>query len=405
MWYNITNKRYAQGGITKMPERRTIYLDHAATSGKKAPGVADAAAAYLRETAVNVNRSTYALSSDVAMRVLRCRELLADRFRFDSPTHVVFTPGQTAGLNMVVKGLLRPGDRVLVSSMEHNAVMRPLKQLERLIGITIDRVPCAPDGTLRAEDILPWLHANTRLAVLTHASNVCGTLLPVEQIGALLYARGVPFVLDAAQTAGHVPIDFHALHLSALAVPGHKGLLGPSGVGALLLAPAFAEQLEPLICGGTGSASDSEEQPPYMPDRFESGTLNLPGILGLLAAMEFLTAERIAALEAEERRLTARLLEGIRQNKRVRPVGLPTADGRVGVVSVDCLTADNAEIAYQLEAAHGVCTRCGLHCAPSAHRTLGTFPQGTTRFSVGYGTTDDEIDAAVAALAEVVSAG
>ena len=143
MWYNITNKRYAQGGITKMPERRTIYLDHAATSGKKAPGVADAAAAYLRETAVNVNRSTYALSSDVAMRVLRCRELLADRFRFDSPTHVVFTPGQTAGLNMVIKGLLRPGDRVLVSSMEHNAVMRPLKQLERLIGITSSFQPLA----------------------------------------------------------------------------------------------------------------------------------------------------------------------------------------------------------------------------------------------------------------------
>ena len=406
MWYNNTSIRYPQGGITKMSENRVVYLDHAATSGTKAPGVAQAVREYLDGLAVNVNRSTYARSSDVAMRVLRCRELLAARMRFPHPaTHVVFTPGQTAGLNMVLKGLLHAGGRVLVSSMEHNAVMRPLRQLERLCGVTVDRVPCAPDGTLRAEDILPFLHADTRLAVFTHASNVCGTLLPVERIGALLHERGVPFVLDAAQTAGHVPIDFEALHLAALAVPGHKGLLGPAGVGALLLEPAFAARLEPLICGGTGSASDSEEQPPYMPDRFESGTLNLPGILGLLAAMEFLTDERIAALEQEERRLTARLLDGLRQNKRLRPAGLPAEAGRVGVVSVDCLTADNAEVAFRLEAEHGVCTRCGLHCAPGAHRTLGTFPQGTIRFSIGYGTTESDIDAAVAALESAVSAG
>lgn len=388
-----------------MSEISSVYLDHAATSGTKAPGVGDAVAAYLNGLAVNINRSTYARASGAAMHVLECRELLASRFRFPSPAHVVFTPGQTAGINMVVKGLLRPGDRVLVSSMEHNAVMRPLRQLERLIGITIDRVPCAPDGTLCADGLLPYLHADTRLAVFTHASNVCGTLLPVGEIGELLHAHGIPFLLDAAQTAGHVPIDFGALHLSALAVPAHKGLLGPAGLGALLLAPAFADRLEPLICGGTGSVSDSEEQPNYMPDRFESGTLNLPGIFGLHAALSFLTDERIAALGEEEQRLTARLLDGLLQNKRVRVAGLPTGSGRVGVVSIDCLTMDNAEVAYRLEAEHGICTRCGLHCAPSAHRTLGTFPQGTVRFSIGYGTTQDDIDAAIAALEAIVSAG
>lgn len=387
-----------------MSTESVIYLDHAATSGKKAPGVSTAVAAYLDGLAANVNRSTYAVSSQAAMRVLECRELLASRFRFASPSHVVFTPGQTAGLNMVIKGLLRPGDRVVVSSMEHNAVMRPLNQLQRLAGIKIDRVPCAPDGTLDPRAILPYLHEDTRLAVFTHASNVCGTMLPVQEIGELLYARGIPFVLDAAQTAGRVPIDFGALHLSALAVPGHKGLLGPSGLGALLLDPDFSERLEPLLCGGTGSASDSEEQPSYMPDRFESGTLNLPGIFGLHAALSFLTDAQILSLDESERRLAERMLDGLVQNKRVRVVGLPTGAGRVGVISIDCLTMDNAEAAYRLETEFGICTRCGLHCAPSAHKTLGTFPQGTVRFSIGYGTTEADIDAALAAL-DAVTAG
>lgn len=383
----------------------TIYLDHAATSGKKAPGVAEAVFESLSGLSTNVNRSTYALSSSAAMRVLECRELLADRFSFPDPSHVVFTPGQTAGLNTVLQGYLAPEDHVLVSSMEHNAVMRPLQALAQSIGVVIDRVPCAEDGTLDPDRLIPCLHPRTKLAVFTHASNVAGTLLPIEEIGSLLDMRGIPLVLDAAQTAGHVPIDFQSMHLSALAVPAHKGLLGPAGLGALLLTPELASAMRPLLCGGTGSASDSEMQPDYMPDKFESGTLNLPGIMGLHAALSFLTSERILTLEQEERRLTERLLAGVLENKRVRLAGLPGIDGRVGVVSVDCLSMDNAEAAYRLEDEFGICTRCGLHCAPSAHRTLGTFPQGTVRFSIGYGTTDEEIDAAVSALHKIVNAG
>lgn len=388
-----------------MCNQHPIYLDHAATSGKKAPGVAEAVYECLSGLSANVNRSTYALSSSVAMRVLECRELLADRFSFPDPSHVVFTPGQTAGLNMVLQGYLAPHDHVLVSSMEHNAVMRPLQSLAKSKGVVIDRVPCAEDGTLEPDQILSYLHPRTKLAVFTHASNVSGTLLPIAEIGALLEARGIPLVLDAAQTAGHVPIDFQSMHLSALAVPAHKGLLGPAGLGALLLAPELSFAMHPLLCGGTGSASDSEIQPDYMPDKFESGTLNLPGIMGLHAALTFLTPDRIIALEQEERRLTERLVAGVLQNKRVRLAGVPGTEGRVGVVSVDCLSMDNAEVAYRLEEEYSVCTRCGLHCAPSAHRTLGTFPQGTVRFSIGYGTTDEEVDTAVSALLQIVSAG
>lgn len=388
-----------------MSHPRTIYLDHAATSGKKAPGVAEAVYENLSGLCANVNRSTYSLSSSASMRVLECRELLADRFSFPDPSHVVFTSGQTTSLNMVLQGYLAPQDHVLVSSMEHNAVMRPLQALAQSIGVVIDRVPCAADGSLDPSRLRPYLHPRTKLAVFTHASNVAGTLLPIEAIGALLDAHGIPLVLDAAQTAGHVPIDFRAMHLSALAVPAHKGLLGPAGLGALLVKPELASAMRPLLCGGTGSASDSEMQPDYMPDKFESGTLNLPGIMGLHAALSFLTPERILALEREERRLTERLLAGLLQSKRVRLAGLPGIDGRVGVVSIDCLSMDNAEVAYRLEAEFGICTRCGLHCSPSAHRTLGTFPQGAVRFSIGYGTTDDEIDAAISALNSIVSAG
>lgn len=388
-----------------MFENTVIYLDHAATSGKKAPGVGEAVGCSLSALSVNINRSTYEQSSDTAMRVLECRELIAERFGFGHPSHVVFTAGQTQSLNQIIKGCLRAGDRVLVSSMEHNAVMRPLKQLERLLGIKIDRVPCRADGSLEAFEILPYLHDDTRLAIFTHASNVCGTLLPVKEIGVLLKAHGIPFVLDAAQTAGHMPIDFEQLQLSALALPAHKGLLGPQGLGALLLRPSFADQLEPLITGGTGSASDSEEQPTYMPDKFESGTLNIPGILGLREAMLYLTDARIKSLGMEEEKLTARLLAGLLQNKRVRVTGLPEARGRVGVVSIDCLSMDNAELAFRLETEYGLCTRCGLHCAPSAHKTLGTFPQGTVRFSIGYGTTDREIDAAINAVNAILTEG
>ena len=242
------------------------------------------------------------------------------------------------------------------------------------------------------------LSEKPRMLILNHASNVSGTVQDAERIGRLCKQHGVPFVLDAAQSAGHVPVDFEAFSLSALAVPAHKGLLGPQGIGALLVTEEFAAQLSPLIAGGTGSVSDSEELPPYLPDRFESGTPNLPGIYGWSAAMNYVNQTGIEALRHHETALTQRFLDGLRDLRGLRLVGPWETEKRVGVISVSFSSMDNAEASDRLEREFGILTRCGLHCAPAAHRTLGTFPEGTVRFSVGYRTTEAEIDAALTAL-------
>ena len=225
-----------------------------------------------------------------------------------------------------------------------------------------------------------------------------GFMQDAAAIGRICAEKGVPFALDAAQTAGHLPVDFQAFGLSAMAVPGHKGLLGPGGVGALLLRDDFAQKLTPLIAGGTGSASDSEYLPPYLPDRFESGTANLPGCYGWEAALRFIEETGVDVLRQHERALCARFLDGLADISGVRLVGPRNMDRRVGVISVDFLRRDNAEMAYALEAQYGILTRCGLHCAPSAHRTLGTFPQGTVRFSLGFASTEADVDAALHAI-------
>lgn len=374
-----------------------IYLDNAATAFPKAPGVAGRMAEYVERVGATINRSSYASAQAAELVTLTLRERLCRLFHFDDPTHVVLTAGATAGLNLVLKGLLRPGDHCIVSAMEHNAVMRPLVQLERM-GVSFDRIPCDEEGRLRLEALPSLFRANTRLVLIAHASNVSGTVQDAAAVGALCAARGVPFALDAAQSAGHLPVDVQALGLSALVVPGHKGLLGPQGIGAALLAPDFAARLDPLIAGGTGSASDSEELPAWMPDRFESGTLNLPGIYGWERALEWIEEQGVAALESHERDLTARFLAGLDGLPGVRLAGPAGTDGRVGVISLDFVEQDNGEVAWRLENDFGVLTRCGLHCAPSAHRTLGTFPQGTVRFSLGYANTRDDVDGALAAL-------
>ncbi|MGM9619088.1 MAG: aminotransferase class V-fold PLP-dependent enzyme [Oscillospiraceae bacterium] len=378
----------------------TIYLDNAATSFPKPEGVSSRMKEYMDTVGATVNRSVYGSAQDAGLVLLTLRERLARLFHFSDPTYVIITPGMTAGMNMILKGYLKPGDHCLVSSMEHNAVMRPLQQLAET-GVTFDRIPCDREGRLDPEAIPGLLRPNTRLLVMAHGSNVSGTVQDAERVGAICAAHGVPFVLDAAQTAGHIDVDFEKLGLSALCVPGHKGLLGPSGIGALLLRRDFAEALTPLIAGGTGSASDSELLPPYMPDRFESGTPNMPGVYGWEAALAFIEQTGIPALRAHETALTERFLAGLRETDCVRLAGTWDMAQRVGVISVDFKNIDNAEAAYRLETEYGILTRCGLHCAPSAHQTLGTFPQGTVRFSVGFASTEEEVDAAVRAIRAV----
>lgn len=381
---------------------QTIYLDNAATSFPKPAGVSARMKEYMDSVGATINRSVYGAAQDAGLVTLRLRERLARLFSFpEKPTHVILTPGATAGLNFVLKGFLRPGDHCLVSSMEHNAVMRPLLQLQ---GVEFDRIPCDEEGRLDPAAMLPLIRPNTRLCVMAHGSNVCGTVQDAAAVGAICAEHGIAFALDAAQTAGHIPIDFQALHLSALCVPGHKGLLGPSGIGALLLRDDFAHALTPLLAGGTGSASDSEYLPDYLPDRFESGTPNLPGIYGFEEALRFIEETGIDALRAHELELTARFLEGLRTIPNLRLCGTEELSRRVGVISVDFTQADNAEAAFRLESEFGILTRCGLHCAPSAHKTLGTFPQGTVRFSLGFSSTAADVDAALAALRAISEA-
>lgn len=378
-----------------------IYFDNAATSFPKAPGVSDAMKFYLDSVGASINRGVYASAQEAGLKTLILREQLCGFFHHSDPNHAILTAGNTASLNFVIKGFLQSGDHVLVSSLEHNAVMRPLKQL----GIDFDRVPCDAEGFLDLNAAEALLRPNTKLFVLNHASNVSGTVQDAKSVGTLCKLHNIPLVLDAAQSAGHIPVDFEKFSLSALTVPAHKGLLGPQGIGALLLAPEFAQKLSPLFAGGTGSMSDSEELPRYLPDRFEPGTPNLPGIYGWSASMDYVNQIGLAALREHEITLTKRFLDGLDGISGLRLVGTRELSRRVGVIAVDFLRMDNAEAADRLEREYEILTRCGMHCAPSAHRALGTFPQGVVRFSVGYRTTEAEVDCALRAIKELTQNG
>lgn len=388
------------------PCRRKIYLDQAATSCPKAPGVADAVYRYLDGSAVNVNRGTYGDAYSLEEQILDTREQLLKLFHFTSGRgkNVIFTSGVTASLNMLLKGILRPGDHVLVSSMEHNAVMRPLIQLTHT-GVTFDRIPCSSDGTLLLHEAENLLRPETRLLVCLHASNVCGTVMPVQEIGDFCRKHNLIFILDTAQTAGVLPIDMEAMHIDALAFTGHKGLRGPQGTGGFLIRDELAAQTEPLISGGTGSISHTEEVPDFLPDRFEPGTPNIPGILGLHAALSYLEQTAPGAIFRREMELTDYFLKGIRrldpEENFIRLAGKKSTDERCAVVSVQIPGADMAQAAWELDSRYGIMTRVGLHCAPAAHKTLGTYPAGTIRFSFGPENTEAEVDAALDALAEI----
>lgn len=382
---------------------RSCYFDNAATSFPKAPGVAEAMTDYLTRVGCNVGRGDYQGAYAAAGRVLEVREALCRRFGGPDPRNVIFTPGCTYALNLVLKGLLRPGDRAALSPMEHNAVLRPLRQLEGQ-GVDLCWLPCAPTGELLLEQAAELLTPEVRLCVLTHASNVCGARMPIEAVGKLCRERGIFFCVDAAQSAGFLPLDMGAMGIDALALPAHKGLLGPQGLGALLLTDRLAQALEPLISGGTGSRSDLLEMPSFLPDRLEPGTLNLPGIYGLGAALDWWESQDGAALARRERRLTGHLIARLREYEEdgLRVLGPGDAARQVGVVSVDFRGKDNAACAYRLEREFGIQSRCGLHCAPLAHRTLGTYPQGAVRFSVGPFTPFEDIDYLQAAVAQVL---
>lgn len=380
-----------------------LYLDNAATTFPKPPAVAQAVYDYMTASGANINRGCYGAAYDVEEQVLETRQLLCELFHGPDCRNVIFTKNVTESLNVLLKGFLRPGGHVLTSSMEHNAVMRPLVQLEKQ-GLYFTRVPCDSQGRLELEALEGCLRPETRLVVMTHASNVCGTVLPVGAVGAFCREHGLTFVVDAAQTAGVLDIDMEAMGIDALAFTGHKGLLGPQGVGGFVLTDALAHQIEPLLSGGTGSLSHTEDVPDFLPDRFEPGTMNLPGILGLRQGLLFLKETGVGTVRTHERTLAQSFRDGLRPLERAGLLRvLSEEDGvdRVGVVSVQTLKTELSQAAFELDDRFGIQTRVGLHCAPAAHKTLGSFPTGSIRFSFGWFNTAGDVERALSALSEV----
>ncbi|KNZ41862.1 aminotransferase class V-fold PLP-dependent enzyme [Acetobacterium bakii] len=382
--------------------KNRIYLDHACTSFPKPEGMALAIVDYIEKNGTNINRGGYQDAYDTAEMVFETREMLSQMFNCPDCKNVIFTPNVTTSLNIILKGYLKPGDHVLVSSMEHNAVMRPLTQLKQS-GVAFDRIPCSTKGELLFEELQKHLKPNTKAIVMTHASNVCGTVLPIERVGLFCQENGLDFIVDAAQTAGVLPIDMNAMGIDALAFTGHKSLLGPQGIGGFILKEAMIEKIEPLLSGGTGSISHTEEIPDFMPDRFEPGTMNLPGIVGLNASLKYLMDVRIQTIYEKEMMLTSLLLEELSHLPEIKIVGMPNAVNRTAVVSVQALNHDLAGIAFRLDCEYGIMTRVGLHCSPSAHETLQTYPTGTLRFSLGHGNTKEEIHYVADALRKILN--
>ena len=396
---------------------KQIYLDNASTTFPKPREVADAVYQYMTGVGSNIGRGGYTSAYAAEEAVFAARQLLCDFFGGEDAKNVVFTKNVTEALNVIIRGLLQPGDHVLVSAMEHNAVMRPLQLIGRELeageqapadAISFSRIPCDKEGNLQLEALPKLVQQRTKAVLMTHASNVCGTLLPLARVGEFCQDKGLLLLVDSAQSAGVFPINMQQLHIDALAFTGHKGLLGPQGIGGFVLREHLVKRLAPFIVGGTGSLSHTESTPRFMPDKFEAGTLNLPGIMGLAAGVRWLNQRGMASLRAHELALTEQLLTGLldlEQQGLLRIVGRRDIVQRTSVVSIAATKQDLAVVAHRLNEEYGIATRVGLHCAPNAHKTLQTYPTGTLRFSMGWHNNEADIDAAMKALREVLGYG
>jgi len=378
---------------------RKVYLDNGATSFPKPNSVAEAMTNYIVNVGGNVNRGSYDSSFNAENIVYETRELLCELFNFSKPENVIFTSNITHSLNVILKGFLKAGDHVITSSMEHNAVLRPLNALQSK-GIEHSVVPCNSLGELNPSDLHKYIKSNTKAVIMTHSSNICGTIMPYEEIGKFCKENSLCFIADTAQTAGSIPIDMEKMNIDILCFTGHKGLLGPQGIGGFLIKDELAKITSPLIEGGTGSFSEYEVH--YMPDKFEGGTINIPGIFGLNASLKYLNEKGINNIRKHEMRLTKLFLDNIKGIEDIKAFGLPSVENRTPVVSIDFPRGDNGEISYILSKNYGISVRCGLHCAPSAHKTIGTYPNGTVRFSFGPFNTEEDILYTINAIKEVI---
>jgi len=379
----------------------TLYLDNAATSFPKPEPVCAAVDQAMRHGAANPGRGGYRLSLEAGRTVLAARIAAARLVGMLDPARVVFVANATEALNLALFGVLNPGDRVVTTSMEHNAVVRPLRALAER-GVEVVKVSGDCTGFVHPEDLRRACIPGTRLLAMTHCSNVTGTVQAVEEIGPWCRAHGILLLVDAAQSAGLFPIDVDAMAIDLLAVPGHKALMGPPGTGFLCVGPGI--QLRPLLYGGTGTRSMSDAQPEELPERLESGTLNVVGLAGLHAALEFLLDIGLDRVRAHERALLGQLLAGLRHIPAVQLFGPADAERHGGALSFNLGGVDPATVGYRLDTEYDIGVRVGLHCAPDAHRTIGTFPAGTVRVSPGWFTTSADIDRFLAAIRELAAA-
>ena len=375
-----------------------VYFDHAATSWPKAPGVAEAVSAALTEPIGNPGRSGHRAAIAAARLVMETREDLASLLGVSDSSRVVFTRNATEALNTAIFGVLRPGDHTVTTGIEHNSVIRPLRHLEREgVGLTI--VPCGGDGAVDPEAVREAISEKTRLVVTTHASNVTGTLLPVSEIAAICREAGVPYLVDAAQTAGIVPINVESQGIDLLACSGHKGLLGPGGTGALYVGENVA--LTPLDFGGTGSLSDQDRQPDFLPDALESGTLNVPGLAGLGVAIRHIAGVGVESVREHLGAVLQSFMLGIQDVPGAVLYGPGRPEVQTGTVSFNIDGVSPSTVGQALDARYGILCRVGLHCAPLAHRSIGTFPEGTVRFGWGPDTSVTEIEYSLQALRQI----
>jgi cysteine desulfurase family protein len=384
-------------------EGSLIYFDNASTTYPKPPEVVKAIADFLVRVGGSPARGSHRRSLEASRIVYDARELVADLVGIRDPLRVVFMANCTTAINIALRAFLSPGDHVVTTSVEHNAVMRALRCLEKE-GVSVSLVQSDSQGFVQPNDIKSEIRSNTRLVVINHASNVLGSIQPVTEIGRVCREAGVLLLLDSAQTLGCVPFDMCKCQVDLLAFSGHKSLYGPQGVGGLIIGEHVnLSDINPVICGGTGSYSESEDQPTFLPDMLESGTLNGPGIAGLKAGVEFVLSIGVEAIRQHESRLIRLLIEGLSEIKRVVVYGAENLDNRAPIVSFNISDKDPVGVAHELEERFGILCRAGLHCAPTAHKTTGTFPKGSIRFSLGWFNTKEDVELAVKAVRELAS--
>jgi len=376
-----------------------IYLDNAATSWPKPPEVAEAVVHAIQNDAANPGRGSHAMAVRASRILFDTRKQLSKLFNVRNPNDIAFASNTTMALNMAIKGWLKPGDHVIATSLEHNSVRRPLYYLEQAIGIEVTYIDGDEHGQLSVDDVAKAIRSNTALAIVNHSSNVLGTIIPLADICELMRQRGIKVLVDAAQSAGILPIDVRGMGIDMLAFPGHKGLLGPQGTGGLYVAPDV--DLTPLLHGGTGSQSEAPEQPDIRPDKYEAGTQNTPGLAGLKAGVEYVLKQTVQSIHEKEWKLTQRLMEQLLPIDGIRLLGPKLGEQRTGIVSFVVDSIDPSELSFILDQHYQIAIRAGFHCSPLAHACAGTSSTGAARASVGLFTTEAEVDALADAMKEI----